>query len=474
MDSELSEQVREKFESMIVDQMAKTHVPGLSLAIVKDNQVIYAHGFGSRNLKENLPATPDTLYGIGSCTKSFTALAIMQLVERGKIDVHDPVNKYLPQFKLQGKNEEPITIHHLLTHSSGAPNLGIAEILIERMAGLGESFVPLSSLDDFLLHINGAKEEVAAEPGKKFFYFNEGYTLLGVIVEKVSRVKYADYIKENILKPLKMNRSTFNKDEFEKDQDIMTPYLVEAKDGEIKATPAMHPFEKFIYAAGGLLSSTNELTHYLIANMNGGVYENQRIIDAVLLEKMHTPYIKTGFQWLFGEEAKYGYGWMITENFFGHKVIEHGGSTGLSSAELAFMPDQKIGVALASNIGGNDLISCMPAAIMALLLGKDPEKDIPAFKLQKKMSMLVGEYTSYKGLHKVTIKLKNGLLYIETKEKFYQLSSPLIPESEDLKELKFYIPQTGYKLPVEFEVVQPGKIDLYIERNRFHKTGTGE
>jgi CubicO group peptidase (beta-lactamase class C family) len=90
------------------------------VALVKESQVVYARGFGARNLKDNLPATPQTLYGIGSCTKSFTALAMMQLAEQGKLNVHDPVSKYL-SLKI-GNKDDPITIHHLLTHSSGRRN----------------------------------------------------------------------------------------------------------------------------------------------------------------------------------------------------------------------------------------------------------------------------------------------------------------------------------------------------------------
>ncbi|RLI29643.1 serine hydrolase, partial [Candidatus Bathyarchaeota archaeon] len=254
----MTEEVKEKLESMIATVMAQACIPGLSIAVVKDSQVVYARGFGARNVKENLPATPNTLFGIGSCTKSFTALAIMQLAEKGKLDIHDPVSKYVP-FKL-GSREEPITIHHLLTHSSGIPDLGVAEVLISRMAGIDEKWVPLASLEDFLLHINGASKEVAAEPGKRFFYFNSGYTLLGEIIERVAETPYEEYVRENILKPLKMERSTFLKEEFEKDPDVMTPYLVETKNGTVTVTPSRHPFHKFIYAPGGLLSSVMELS----------------------------------------------------------------------------------------------------------------------------------------------------------------------------------------------------------------------
>jgi len=465
--SGLPEEFKEKLESLIASAMAQAHVPGLSLSMVKDDQVIYAKGFGARKLEENLPSTPSTLYGIGSCTKSFTAMTIMQLMEQGKLDLHDSVKKYIPEFKL-GKVENPITVRHLLAHSSGVPNLGLAEILLKRFYGIDEKWIPMSSLDDLLLHINGAKEEVAAEPGKRFFYFNSGYTLLGEIIERASGMKYENYVKEKILNPLKMNRSTFLREDFEKDPDVMTPYFVESKEGKVAVTAARHPFHKLIYAPGGLLSSVLELANYLVANVNGGLFEGSSIIDASSLEEMHKIQIETPGPSYFGKTG-YGYGWAIKENFLGHKLVEHGGSTGVSSAVLAFVPHLKIGVIMASNMGGGPASGLIPLAIVTLLMGKDPETELPALQIEKKLSMLTGVYESYKGINRISVVNKGGLLYVEAKERPFEMVVPLIPESEKIENLKFYILAGGQKNPVEFTLDSSGKIDLYIESNRFHK-----
>lgn len=463
----LSPEFKEKFETAIATTMAQAHVPGLSLAAVKDNRVVYARGFGARNLKDNLPATPDTLYGIGSCTKSFTALAVMQLVEQGKITVTDPVKNYIP-FNL-GTEENPITIHHLLTHSSGIPNLGIAEILIPRLAGEEVHYIPMGSLADLLLHINGAKKEVVVPPGKRFFYFNGGYTLLAEIIERVSGQPYKDYVTQKILTPLKMERSTFLKEDYETDSDIMTAYFVQEKEGAVEITPADPPFHTFLYGAGGLLSSVMELTHYLIMNLNEGVFNSTQVVDASLLKEMHSPHIQRD-PGLFGKSA-YGYGWGIADNFLGHTVVTHGGSSGLSSALISFVPDVNIGVAMACNTGGAPPLELIPLGMLALLMGKDPEKVIPVFEIEKKLNMLAGEYHSYKGIHNVSIVKKGGLLYAEIKEKFTEMNVPLIPETDNLEPFKFYIQGPGVRAPVEFVVDSHG-IDLYIERNRFHKSGS--
>ena len=467
----ISEEAVEKFERMIADAMMKLHVPGLSVALVRDGEVIYARGFGARNREENLPATPNTLYGIGSCTKSFTALAIMQLVERGKLSLEDPVSKYLPI--RVGSKEDPIRIHHLLTHSSGIPNLGVAEIIIGKMVGIEEKWIPMSSLEDLFLHINGAVEEVAARPGERFFYFNTGYTLLGEIIERVSGVSYEEYVRENILKPLEMKRSTFLKEEFEKDPDIMTPYIVEEKDGEVAITPTKHPFHKFVYAAGGLLSSVMELSNYLTMNMNGGAFKGTRILDSSLLTQMHEIGIESetlqAYYGRFGRTG-YGYGWIIAEDFLGHKLVAHGGSTGVSSAHLSFIPDLKIGVAAAANTGQGPVPVYLGA--LALLMGKDPEKEIPAIRIEKRLNMLAGVYESYKGIHRVSVVKRGALLFLESKERLWRIRAPLIPESEELETLKFYIVAgPGQRFPVEFVVDPSGRVDLYLERHRLHKVG---
>jgi CubicO group peptidase (beta-lactamase class C family) len=473
LSSEFPEEFKEKFENLIAAAMAQARIPGLSVALVKDNHVIYSRGFGARNLKDNLPTTPHTLFGIGSCTKSFTALAIMQLVEQGKLNVQDPVNKYLP-FKI-GSKEDPVTIHHILTHSSGIPNLGCAEIATERMMGIDDKCIPLGSFDDFLLHVNSALEEVVAKPGKDFFYFNEGYTLLGEIVERISKLKFENYIRQKILKPLKMNRSTFLKEEFEKDSDIMTPYFVQVKEGAVTVTPSVHPFHKLIYAPGGLLSSVTEMTNYLTATMNDGVFEDVRILDASLLKQMQTLHVDTeqkGRADALGSHGKegYGYGWAILEDFLGHKLVSHSGSTGVSSGRISFVPDLKIGVVEAANVGqGPDPLIF---GALAFLMGKDPEKEMPLFERDKKLSMLAGSYETYKGVVKISVVKKGSLLYLEVKEKYMETSDPLIPETENIENFKFYIINpTGDKMPAEFTVDPSGKIDLYVERNRFHKVG---
>jgi len=459
---DLSSNIIELLDSYVTEAMSTFRIPGLSVSVIKNNSILYSKGFGARNLEENLPTTPNTLYGIGSVTKSFTALAIMQLVEASKLDIHDPVKKYIP-LKI-GFDERPIEIFHLLTHSSGVPNLGQAEIVIKRGLGFYESWIPMTSFEDFMQFVNGASEEIAAKPGERFFYFNEGYTMLGKIIEVVSGMNYEDYIREKILKPLKMTRSTFLKEEFEADPDIMTPYYI---DREGKPVPAKFPFNKLIYAAGGLLSSVSELSNYVIANMNDGVFDGIQIVDSSLLKEMHIPRIEVNLFLLGFEKRSYGYGWIILDDFFGHKVVYHSGSVGVCGAFVAFIPDFKVGVAIASN-GSPDSLSILGLGILTLLIGRKPD-ELPFIALDKKLDMLVGVYESYKGINRASVVKRGSTLYLEIKDKLWEMNVPLIPVDERLEEYRFYIVEGGVKIPVEFVVDSSGKIDLYIERHRLHK-----
>ncbi len=445
-------------DKFITDLMQEQKIPGLSLAVVKDGETIYLKGYGARNLKYNIPSTPDTLYGIASCTKSITCLAIMQLQEKGKLSVNDPIKKYLPvTLEL---DEEPITIHHLMSHSSGIPNLGMATLVFWRQIHDKEWFVPISSKTDFYNHINQAQSELVDKPGKKYFYFNSGFTMLGEIIEKVSGETFAKYVVDHILKPLEMTRSTFVRSIFNDDADRMTGYKFE----EDKPVRSSLPFNWMVYAAGGLFTSVNEWSNYIKMIINKGRFGETRIIKEESLEKIFTVAIQkpSGYYGKLG----YGYGWNIEEDFLGHKLFHHSGGLSVGSSYIGILPEKNIGVVTAANCGGGQG-SLITQFILAKLLGSDPYESLPLLQIKEKFKKLTGKYTSYKEIHSPEIILKEGLLYLEHKE-FEQLV-PLIPKTHTVDTYEFYVYSMGFLTPVLFEVKNDDKIDLYIERNCYHK-----
>ncbi|MFQ6074122.1 MAG: serine hydrolase domain-containing protein, partial [Candidatus Bathyarchaeia archaeon] len=324
-------------ESFILEKMSETKIPGLSIALVRGNETIYLRGFGFRALSSGLPATPRTLYGIGSVTKSFTAIATLQLVEEGKISLDDPVEKYVP-LKLRPFGET-VSIHHLLTHSSGVPALAYAEAFIRGVLGLDHHWLPVSSPKDIITFMRDAEKWAVSRPGKSFFYLNEGYVLLGHVISKLSGMRYEEYIRERILKPLKMSRTFFSKSDVENEEDKASPYII---DREEKHIPSTFPFG--ITSDGGLISNVIDLSSYIKMHINRGEFEGTRIISNETLELMEKPHVSLPYQ-VFGGES-YGYGWMITPEFHGYRLVGHGGSVLVYTAYVGYIPERKVGVAV--------------------------------------------------------------------------------------------------------------------------------
>ncbi len=459
----------EEIEQKVVDLMGEFKIPGLSIGIVEHGKPIYAKGFGARNVEKNLPFTENTLFGIGSISKSFTALALLQLIQEGKINLQDPVSKYL-NFKL-GDNKNPIKICHLLSHSSGIPELSANVVALVRQLGNFDVTIPMSSWNDFFLHINNAITEVFDVPDKNFFYNNDMFTCVGLIIEKLTNMKFEAYIKKNILEPLNMDRSIYLKEDFEKDNDVLTGYIPSEEKKLYKETS--HPFDKIVYAPGGLVSSAREMQNYIITLINGGLFNNSRIIQQSLLEQMWTPYIKIPEETLGGKDAWYGLGWVIEKDFFGHRLIHHGGDVGSSTAFLALLPEEKMGVILGANCNASIVLSSLAHLILGFLLGIEISKTTPALKIDKKLKSLTGKYSTYKNLENIIISFDNDILYAEIKESldfFIPMKLPLVPE--DINELKFYVPivYPNRKIKVQFfveETIQ--EVHFTFDRYYFHK-----
>lgn len=448
-----------RLEDFIFEKMSKTHLPGLSIAIVKDEEVVYSRGFCFRDLEYGLRATPETLYGIGSVTKSFTALSIMQLVEEGKLSLDEPVSNYIPlDLKFE---EEPVRIWHLLSHASGIPALAYAEAFIRYVTGAGDKWIPVASSEDIFTFMREANQWALAKPGERWFYLNEGYVILGYIIEKLSDMKYEEYVKKKILQPLHMNRSFFKKEEVESDLDVATPYIITRDE---KCKKSKYPYG--ISADGGLISNVLDLARYITMYLNRGKYDGDALLSSDLIEEMEKPRVKLPLQ-IFGGEA-YGYGLSIIPNFLGNKLVGHGGSVLVYTAYMGYIPEKGIGIALLAN-GSGYFLSQMGLYGQALMLGENPE-NLPFIKTERVFDLLTGHYETYKGTMKAQVVSKEGILQLEIKDKYTDMIIPLIPEDIEGEVKKFHTIQTGGKLPVEF-TIKEDKVDLIYERYRLKKVG---
>jgi CubicO group peptidase (beta-lactamase class C family) len=451
-----------QLENFIFEKISETKLPGLSIALIQDGKLHWSRDFGLRDVESGLAATPHTLYSVGSITKSFTTIGIMQLAEQGKLHVDDPIEKYMP-FDIR-PGGETVRIWHLMSHTSGIPALAYAENIIDATTGATESWLPIGSVADILTFLQNAGDWALDKPGERWFYLNEGYMLLGAIIEQCSGMVYEDYIRQNILKPLGMDRSVFRKADVEADPDVATPYVNWAQQGRLRS---QYPYSG-LAPVGGLFSNVLDLGQYVAMYLNQGTYGEQRLLSAQSIADMTVLRVATPVKNSpFGNEG-YGYGLGIKSNFLGHKLIGHSGSIGVATAYMGFIPDSNAGVVLLTNGSGYPTVQFGLYAL-ALLLGEDPEQ-LPFVRSQRLLAKIEGVYETYKGTMRWQVKRAGDFLMIVQQDKHNTQTVPLIPETLDDTSCLFYTLNSGNRFDVEFRL-QGTQIELIYERYLLRRTG---
>jgi len=445
----------ERFDDIAFTKLSETKLPSIAVSIIEEGEIVHARGFGYKDISAALPATEHTLYGIGSITKSFVALSIAKLVEDGKMDFHDPVTKFLP---LKQKAFQGVEIHHLLSHTSGIPGLGLLEVHLYSAFGEYHHWFPVSNLGDmqsFLSDIDGWTE---ARPGEKLFYLNEGFVLLGDVIAKVSGMSWFDYVKQGILKPLRMNRTFLDKTDINQDADVATPYLIRGAN----VTPTAVPYGDG--SAGGIMSNAMDLSNYVRMYINGGEFEGKRIVGKDTLAKMETPYGKWPAENYGGDS--YGYGLHIIPNFHGHKVVGHGGSVDCYTASMRYIRELKSGVVLLANGTGYNM-GRLAMVAQSMLSGVDPGA-LRAVKLETLLKKLEGEYRAYKDTIFAEVKVNGSFLMLSGEDIGKDIV--LVPEGEEEGVARFYTLDAGAKMDVTFRFNKYG-VELIYERYRYRRSG---
>ncbi|MEO5857387.1 MAG: serine hydrolase domain-containing protein [Pyrinomonadaceae bacterium] len=325
-----------ELEPAIRQAMIEGNIPSVSVALVSGDKVIWSGGFGESNLWARTPATPETVYLIGSTFKTMSTVALLQLMEQGKFKLDDPVSKYL-DFKLQGEDpNNPITFRHLLTHTSGLSGDFGAVPLWSNDATI--------KLDDYVRTTLKASHP----PMSKVEYSNPAFTLIGYLVEKLSGVPYRQYISDNVLKPAEMT-STASDPTPEMDQRMSVPYVVDEKTG--RQTPVTR-LRAAVYPAGIVYGTIRDQSNWLITNLNGGVFKGKRIIGESTLDQMMTrqfDQFKGGIEGIWGNEtAGFGLTWW-TQVKDGERYFAHSGSLSGYTAFLLGNRDRKFGFAILTN-----------------------------------------------------------------------------------------------------------------------------
>jgi CubicO group peptidase (beta-lactamase class C family) len=399
--------------------LARQEVPGLALAAARAGQEIYAEGFGLREVGGADPITPDTIFGVASVTKGFTALAIMQLAEAGRLAVDDPVTRYLPAYRTPDPAAaRATTLHHFLTHTAGLPPLPSRFFALARAAA-GDPFAaakpawvadhaPLDNADDLLAYIADLDFTPLGPPGAHFSYCNEGFALLGAIVERVSGQRYAAYVQEHILDPLGMTRSTFDGAALASMPDVATLHVARATDGrrEVVAAP-QRTYVPLWYPAGGLNTTVRDLLRYLEIYRTGGVSVGARLLSAAGIARMTTAHNPGG-----SPRAAYGYGLGVTHDYHGVTIIQHGGGSKGIAAQVIVAPEAGYTAAAIANLAEQPTDRAALAPLNRLLdlpaaanLAEYGDATYPVEQLRR----YVGTYRGGEGQHVVVALDDNGL-----------------------------------------------------------------
>ena len=337
-----------EFEEYVNKAIKDWGVPGVAIAIVKDDRVVFAKGFGVRELNKPEPVDEHTLFAIGSSSKAFTAASIAMLVDEGKLKWDDPATKHLPGFQLfDPYSTRELTITDLLSHRSG---LTRGDLL-----WYGSSY----DRNEVLRRVRYLKPSWSLR--SRYGYQNIMFLAAGQIIPSVTGKTWDDFVRERIFTPLGMKSSTTSIKAFTASANVATPH---SKINEKLQAVSWRNIDN-IAPAGSINSNVEDMAQWVRLQLGGGVYQNQRLLSAAAIKEMQTPQtiirIEGAQLGLYPEAhfLTYGLGWFLSD-YRGKKVVEHGGAIDGMRAEVAMIPEEKLGLVVLTNLQG----TILPVALM--------------------------------------------------------------------------------------------------------------
>jgi CubicO group peptidase (beta-lactamase class C family) len=336
-------------------------VPGLAIAVVKNDQIVFAKGYGVRKLGDPTPVDEKTIFAIGSSSKAFTAASIAMLVDEAKVKLDDPATKYLPGFQLFDPYvTREITVRDLLCHRSG----------LERGDFLwyGTNY----ERDEIVRRVRFLKPSWSFR--SQFGYQNIMYLTAGQIVARVSGKSWDDFIRDRFFKPLSMTASSTSISALKEASNVATPHA------KVDDKVEVIPWRKIdnIAPAGSINSNVVDMAQWVRLNIGEGSYQGQRLISSGGAKELHTAQtvIRIEPPWsLFYSDAhflNYGLGWFLHDHR-GRKVVEHGGNIDGMSALVTMIPEEKLGMVILTNMNGTPLTGAIANRVYDLYLGAQPK-----------------------------------------------------------------------------------------------------
>lgn len=385
---EQKKSLEEFIDGYFRDNMKKLSVPGAAIIIVKDNRVILKKGYGFSDIEAKQEVNPDkTSFPAASVSKLFTATAIMQLYEKGKIDLNEDINKYISPFKVENEFNEAVTCSNLLTHSSG----------LDEQNELDCGTLDINNIKSQEYYMQSHKAKVITKPNTITRYCNLGYNILGYIVEKKSDLSYEEYIKQNILKKLKMDRSNVRI----YDESTAKPYSID-KDKYVEKKITY----QYTSGSSGIIAPVSDMKNFMIANLNKGYFEGNRILNVKTLNLMQSKQFSN-------DESLSGMGYGFIRDYKnGKEILKHEGALACGyTTTMLLLPKENIGVYVATN-SLNALPFRFEEDFLNYMYGQNNISNnmlVNKETKSKDLKKYVGTYRNYDGISKSNI-MKIGLL----------------------------------------------------------------
>ncbi len=379
-------------ERFITHEMADKDLPAVSIALVDDQQIVWSKGFGFADPVKKVSATAETVYRVGSVSKLFTDIAVMQLVEQGKIDLDAPVTRYLPNFRPRNLFDKTITLRQLMSHRSG----------LVREPPVGHYFDPDEpTLASTIASLNRTSLVYAPETRTK--YSNAAIAAVGYVLQKTQNESFAKNLKRSVLDPLGLKDTSFEPTP-EMIRNLSKAYMWTI-DGRVFEAPT---FELGISPAGSMYTTVNDMGRFLGALFAGGQGSKGRMLKSSTLEQMWTPQFAPA-----GQKTGYGIGFGVGE-LEGRRTIGHGGAIYGFATTLKAMPDDKLGVVVVTTKDSANAVTnrIADAALKAMLAARDrkpiPQPEITAPVDPDFVSRIAGHYVS--GSKAVDLIERGGML----------------------------------------------------------------
>jgi CubicO group peptidase (beta-lactamase class C family) len=317
-----------KIDSFVQSLVDTANIPGIAMAITLDDRIVHMRAFGVASKATGMRLETFHNFHIASISKTFTATAVMQLAERGKIDIDQPLTSYLSYFRMKDPRYRSVTIKQLLNHTSGMPDVDDYE-WEKRVSDAGAAERYARTLKDSVL---------ISEPGKEFHYSNVAFDIMADIVAKVSGQTFEDYVKQHMLLPLEMKNSSFIYPDIELSRRT-SPHI-----NNPAVVSTVYPYNRMHAPSSTLNTNAEELAHWAIANLHEGRYQGISILMPSTHQQMMTPTVLTNKE----RNVSVGLSW-FSYPYRGSTNIEHGGSDTGYRTMLTLIPDKKLGIVLLCN-----------------------------------------------------------------------------------------------------------------------------